>query len=81
MFGKTTLHFIVEFFARLSFSTLIVILEPLLEIPRHILSQLLNLRLRQSEDAADADPMNNAMPDIKASIVNKNLFMFIGERI
>lgn len=49
-------------------------------IPRHTLSQLLNLRLRQSEDAALTDPIDNAIPNIQASISHKNLFMSKGER-
>jgi hypothetical protein len=48
-------------------------------IPRQTLSQLLNLTLRQS-DAADADPTDNAIPNIQASIIDKSFFMSIGER-
>jgi hypothetical protein len=52
-------------------------LVPLLDTSRHTLSQLSNLILRQSEDAANADPMNNAMPHIQASTNCKSLFMVI----
>ena len=48
-------------------------------IPRHILSQLLNLRLRQS-DAAFAAPVISAIPNIQVSIICKIFFIVIGER-
>jgi hypothetical protein len=36
--------------------------------------------LRQSDEAAIADPMDNAIPIIQASINDKSFFMSIGER-
>jgi len=33
--------------------------------------------LRQSDDAADADHADNAIPNIQASMTHKNLFMVI----
>jgi hypothetical protein len=55
-------------------------LVPFFEIPRHMLSQLRNETLRQSEDAADAIPTNDAIPNIQASIVDKSLFIFYKEK-
>lgn len=51
--------------------------EPFFDIPRHTLSQLSNLILRQSEDAADAEPIDKAIPNIQVSIIHKNFFMFV----
>jgi hypothetical protein len=50
---------------------------PLFAIPRHTLSQLLNLRLRQSDEAAFAVPTDNAKPNTQASISHKILFIVI----
>jgi len=33
--------------------------------------------LRQSDDAADADHIDNAMPNIQASRIHKSFFIFI----
>jgi hypothetical protein len=49
-------------------------------IPRQTLSQLSNLTLRHLDDAAEADPTDNAIPNIQASINHKSFFIVIGER-
>jgi hypothetical protein len=66
------------FLLRLSFATEILkFLVPLFDTSRQMLSQLSNLILRQSEDAANADPMNNVTLKTQTSIVRKSFFMSV----
>lgn len=46
-------------------------------ISRHTLSQLSNLILRQSDDAADVNHMDNDTPRIKANSAEKIFFIAI----
>ena len=55
-------------------------LVPLFVIPRQTLSQLSNLTLRQSEDAAFTDPTDNTNPKSQASIIDKILFIIMYEK-
>ena len=49
-------------------------------MPKQTLSQLSNLILRQSEDAAFTDPTDNANPKIKVIIIDKILFIILYEK-
>ena len=55
-------------------------LVPLFVMPKQTLSQLSNLTLRQSEDAAFTDPTDNANPKIQVSIIHKILFIILYEK-
>ena len=55
-------------------------LVPLFVIPKQTLSQLSNLTLRQSEDAAFTDPTDNAIVKSQASIIDKILFIILYEK-
>jgi hypothetical protein len=55
-------------------------LVPLLVIPKQTLSQLSNLILRQSEDAAKADHVDKSSQHNQASIIHKILFIMLYEK-
>jgi len=79
--GSVNLHVKVGDLLRLFLSMLILkFLVPLFVIPKQTLSQLSNLTLRQSEDAALTNPTDNANPRIRASIIDKILFIILYEK-
>jgi hypothetical protein len=78
--GRVRLHINVGDLLKLFLSMLILYLVQLFVISRHTLSQLSNLILRQSEEAAFTDPTDNANPNNQASIIHKILFIMLYEK-